>query len=109
MGILGSTLSEIAAVKAGIIKKGSIAVTTAQEPEVMEVLRFRAQREGVPLMEAAPLEAGQVKSSLSSQTFSIRSFRKYRFHFLEDTRLRMRYWHWKPYGPCGCRHFRGIP
>ena len=82
MGILGSTLSEIAAVKAGIIKKGSIAVTTAQEPEVMEVLRFRAQREGVPLMEAAPLEAGQVKSSLSSQTFSYKEFSKVQISLL---------------------------
>lgn len=82
MGILGSTLSEIAAVKAGIIKKGSIAVTTAQEPEVMEVLKFRTQREGVPLMEAAPLEAGQVKSSLSGQTFSYKEFSKVQISLL---------------------------
>ena len=67
MGILGSSLSEIAAVKAGIIKKGSIAVTTTQQPEVMEILKFRAQKEGVALIEASPLQAGQVKSSLNGR------------------------------------------
>ena len=48
----------------------------------MEVLRFRARREDVPLMEAAPLEAGQVKSSLSSQTFSYKEFSKVQISLL---------------------------
>ena len=82
MGILGSSLSEIAVVKAGIMKKGSIAVTTTQQPEVMEILRFRAQKEGVALIEAAPVEAGQVKSSLNGQTFSYKEFSKVQISLL---------------------------
>ena len=82
MGILGSSLSEIAAVKAGIMKKGSSAVTTTQQPEVMEVLRFRAKKEGVPLIEAAPLGAGQIKSSLNGQTFSYKEFSKVQISLL---------------------------
>lgn len=39
MAFLGSTLSEIAAQKAGIIKEGCPVVTARQEPEVYEVLR----------------------------------------------------------------------
>ena len=39
MGILGNTLEEIAAEKAGIIKRGCPVVTCEQEPSVEEVLR----------------------------------------------------------------------
>ncbi|MCI9341064.1 MAG: bifunctional folylpolyglutamate synthase/dihydrofolate synthase [Dorea sp.] len=48
-GILGDTPGEIAAVKAGIIKPGCIVVTSAQEPEVMQVLRDRAGQLDCPL------------------------------------------------------------
>ncbi len=82
MGILGSSLAEISAVKAGIMKKGSIAVTTAQKPEVMEILRFRAQKEGIPLIEAAPTETGQIKSSLNGQIFSYKEFSRVQISLL---------------------------
>lgn len=42
MEFLGETLAEIAGNKAGILKKGCLAVTAAQKPEVMEVLEQRA-------------------------------------------------------------------
>ncbi len=47
--MLGSTLGQIAAEKAGILKKGAIAVSAPQEPEVSEVLDARAAELGVPL------------------------------------------------------------
>ena len=47
--MLGSTLTQIASEKAGILKKGAIAVSAPQEPEVREVLDARAAELGVPL------------------------------------------------------------
>jgi dihydrofolate synthase/folylpolyglutamate synthase len=52
---LGNTLAQIAAVKAGIIKKGVPVVTAPQPPEVMAVLRQRAEELSAPLTEAGPL------------------------------------------------------
>lgn len=49
MDYLGSTLAEIARVKAGIIKPNSVAVTASDRPEVLEVLRARAREAGVHL------------------------------------------------------------
>jgi len=46
--LLGDTISEIAREKAGIIKKGSLAVTCAQEPEAWRELRKRFDEMGVP-------------------------------------------------------------
>ncbi|RMH12374.1 MAG: bifunctional folylpolyglutamate synthase/dihydrofolate synthase [Planctomycetota bacterium] len=47
--ILGSTLSEIAAEKAGIIKPNIPVVTVPQEEEALSVLRQTAERVGAPL------------------------------------------------------------
>ncbi len=47
--MLGSTLAQIASEKAGILKKGAIAVSAPQEPEVREVLDARAAELGVSL------------------------------------------------------------
>ena len=47
--ILGTTLAEIAAEKAGIIKPGVPVVTVPQELEVMEVFRRKAEELGAPL------------------------------------------------------------
>lgn len=52
MGVLGETLAEIAAVKAGIIKKGCPVVTVRQEPEAMEVIGKQAKELGVRLIVA---------------------------------------------------------
>ena len=49
MDYLGKTLADIARVKAGILKKGCVAVTALQAPEVMEVLREECECSGVPL------------------------------------------------------------
>lgn len=47
MEILGSTLTEIAGEKAGILKKGSVFVMGVQEPEVESVLLESAEKAGV--------------------------------------------------------------
>jgi folylpolyglutamate synthase len=48
---LGSTLSDIAWHKSGIIKPGCSAFTVDQPPEAMQVLRKRATEKGSPLIE----------------------------------------------------------
>lgn len=67
--ILGDTLAEIAAEKAGIIKPGSVAVLAGQQPEAAKVLLERCSeigaktlREGVEfgLLDRAPAVGGQV-------------------------------------------------
>lgn len=46
MAILGETLEEIAAEKAGIIKKGTTVVVESQEPEVLSVFLREAEKAG---------------------------------------------------------------
>ncbi len=43
---LGSTIAEIATVKAGIIKSGAAVVSAPQPPEAMRAIRARAEKEG---------------------------------------------------------------
>ncbi|MHB1405725.1 MAG: bifunctional folylpolyglutamate synthase/dihydrofolate synthase [Desulfitobacteriaceae bacterium] len=49
MDYLGPTLTDIAKIKAGIIKPNSVAVTASERPEVLEVLRTCAREAGVHL------------------------------------------------------------
>jgi dihydrofolate synthase / folylpolyglutamate synthase len=51
MEYLGNTLRKIAAEKAGVIHRGSIALTSNDDPVVLDVLRKRAQKVGVKLIE----------------------------------------------------------
>ena len=71
MDLLGDTLEEIAGEKSGIIKPGSLLVSSVQEPEVANVLLERAQEvgaswrfEGVEygLLSRTPAVGGQVIS-----------------------------------------------
>ena len=50
MGILGSTLPEIASVKAGIVMPGTTVVTTVQDSGAMEVLEQKCQSTGSRLI-----------------------------------------------------------
>ena len=50
MGMLGDSLSEIAAQKAGIIKEGCPVISTWQEPEAERVIRQRADALHAPLL-----------------------------------------------------------
>jgi dihydrofolate synthase / folylpolyglutamate synthase len=50
VGILGSTVGEIATEKAGIVKEGRVAVVREQRPEALEVIRARAEEVGATLL-----------------------------------------------------------
>lgn len=51
---LGSTISEVAGEKAGIIKNGSKVITLAQHPEAMSVLKSACLKKGCPLTVTEP-------------------------------------------------------
>lgn len=68
-GFLGNTLGEIAKKKAGIIKKGCRAVTIAQKPEVLQVIRETCEKEDVPLVIADAAEAQILKADCFGQIF----------------------------------------
>nr|WP_289768123.1 folylpolyglutamate synthase/dihydrofolate synthase family protein [uncultured Acetatifactor sp.] len=76
MGFLGKTLPEIAAQKAGIIKRGCHVVTAVQEPEVMEVLAGRAAALGCPLTVADTRAAEHVRFGLEKQRFDYGGLKK---------------------------------
>lgn len=69
MQFLGETLPEIAAQKAGIIKKGSHVVALGQEDAVMEVLREKAEELACPFTVADRSAARRVRYGLERQKF----------------------------------------
>ncbi len=69
MQYLGDTLGAIAGEKAEILKPGCRAVSAAQEPEVMEVIRQQALRREVPLTVADGERAARVRYGLERQRF----------------------------------------
>src|SRR5919197_1064647 len=70
--LLGSTLAEIAAEKAAIIR-GGLVVSAAQPPEAADVVRKRAASTGVPLLESGrDLHIEVVHRSLAGQRFHCR-------------------------------------
>ena len=73
--ILGSTLAEIAAVKAGILKAGSAAAVSEQAPEVRAVLAQRAAELGVPLRWCDFSQLHCTDRCLGGQQFDYRTHR----------------------------------
>ncbi|MCD7807268.1 MAG: bifunctional folylpolyglutamate synthase/dihydrofolate synthase [Lachnospiraceae bacterium] len=94
MAMLGKTLGEIAAVKAGIAKPGAICVTTNQAPEVMAELSKAVERANacgqavdVPsrgdssgLILADSTQAKILGENLTTQQFRYREFTKCKIH-----------------------------
>ncbi|MDY3052697.1 MAG: Mur ligase family protein [Ndongobacter sp.] len=79
-GVLGSTLSEIARHKAGIIKQGVPAVSANQCAEVEQVLRARAAAQHAPLALLRPEEAGDAVHILYEEPARMSfSYRAHRF------------------------------
>lgn len=70
MGVLGETLSQIAAQKAGIIKPGSRVVSILQEPEAMKVVEEACVRMGCAFSVADPGQASHIRYGLERQRFS---------------------------------------
>lgn len=76
MQLLGNSLAEIAAHKAGIIKPHTEVVSAPQEPEALEVIRQKAKEQGARLTVAQVPQT--VSRSLKGQTFSYGPYRDLR-------------------------------
>ena len=72
MGFLGDTVQEIARVKGGIIKPGSLAVSTVQRPEVREVLEEICREQQAGFREVRREELKDVHYGFENQSFSYR-------------------------------------
>ena len=70
MNILGEDLEQISKEKAGILKKGCLAVTTRQREEVMNVLKKEADSLGCPFTVADIKDAKRIETTLEKQVFS---------------------------------------
>ena len=65
MEVLGTTLAEIAAEKAGILKRGTRAVLESQQPEVYEVFYQTLRRLGIPFSIVKPSQIISVDGGFS--------------------------------------------
>ncbi len=72
--ILGSTIAEIAAQKAGIIKPGAAVVVAPQRESALDVFRATAAERGASIIEvAAACQMTRTKASADGQEFRIRT------------------------------------
>lgn len=85
IGILGSTLREIASCKSGIIKPGAAVVTGPQDPEAMEVLEEAAKNMGCRITHTA--DCIREENSPEGQTLLYRG-REYSIRLLGRHQLR---------------------
>lgn len=67
--ILGDTIEAIAEQKCGILKKGSIAVTSSQDKRVMSVIESTADKLGIPLRKGEDIEVDVREISLKGSRF----------------------------------------
>lgn len=74
MQFLGNTLAEIAAQKAGIIKRGTVVVSAAQKPEAMAVIEERVREQHCELRVADAGRADHICYGLEKQSFSYGGF-----------------------------------
>ena len=76
MKFLGSTLGEIAAQKAGIIKTGCYVISARQKEEVMEVIARIAREKHCPLQTADVDTASQIRYGIERQRFDYGGYRR---------------------------------
>ena len=67
--ILGDTVEAIAEQKCGILKKGSIAVTSKQDARAMDVIENTAEKLGIPLLKSEDIEVEVKEISLKGSRF----------------------------------------
>lgn len=70
MGFLGNTLEEIAKIKAGIIKPGTVAVSTVQKPQVSRILEETSRENRASYREVRKGDLKDRKISLADQSFT---------------------------------------
>lgn len=68
--VLGSTIEEIAIQKCGILKENSMAVTSCQEPAVMQIIEQTARRLKIPLAQSAGVDIKNIEISLKGSRFT---------------------------------------
>lgn len=73
---LGNSLKEIAAQKAGIIKPGSTVVCMDQKPEVLEVIRRKADETGAKMVVSKANEASKIRYGIEKQSFCYGNYGK---------------------------------
>ena len=73
MAMLGNTLEEIASVKAGILKEGSLAVSAPQTDSVEAIIAKRCELLKVPVRFVNKEEIKNKKATLNGQRFSYRN------------------------------------
>lgn len=76
MGVLGNTLEEIAAQKAGILKPGCTVVTAGQEPGAEKVILRAAETLGCPVVQAEPALIINRKRGLFGQSFDYKEWKR---------------------------------
>lgn len=80
VGVLGDSIEEIAANKAGIIKPGAWVVTARQTEPVWKVISGRAGNLGCPVLRARPDQAVILEESLNGQRFSYGEYEEFTLH-----------------------------
>jgi len=80
VGVLGDSLEEIAANKAGIIKPGAWVVTAQQTESVWKVISRCAENLGCPVLRARPDQAVILEESLEGQSFSYGEYEDLTLH-----------------------------
>lgn len=70
MGVLGNTIEEIAAKKAGIIKPETLVVTMQQKKEAMQVVLDTAKEKNCSVMIASPKRAKDIHYGYEEQSFT---------------------------------------
>ena len=76
MDYLGNTLEQIAEVKSGIIKNGCYVITQNQKPEVLEVLKKKAEEKTCSFFVADIVDAKKIKYGFDKQSFSYGNYDK---------------------------------
>ncbi len=80
MGFLGKKLTDIAEVKSGIAKRGSLLISSNQEPEVEAVLQKQAAQVDGTLVVADTTKATGIKYGLTTQQFAYKGLSKLKIH-----------------------------
>jgi dihydrofolate synthase/folylpolyglutamate synthase len=78
LGVLGSSLAEIARTKSGIIKEGATVVSSHQQPEVEAILREEAKRKCCPIFFADGKQRKVYEESYDGQILSYREITHFR-------------------------------
>ena len=80
MQFLGNTITEIARHKAGIIKPGTVVVSTRQQPEAMRVIEEKAKEQRAELVKADWTQAENVRYGIKEQSFSYGGLEDLKIH-----------------------------